>query len=93
MARTLVEVDFYVCCNHDVNLIIAAIKKRFNNIVDIHSTSPIPGGDPIDVCGIAQIDPTKIKEFENDLKTLKIDSTNRHEITKVSVRLPRDYVE
>ena len=95
-ARTLVEIDFHVCCNHMILNPIAdhdtinALKKQFNNIQSMNVTKPVPTKDHMCIIGTAKIEKSKKAEFEKALKNSKIDPTGVRKIIDVLVWFPVD---
>ena len=92
--QALVEVDFRVCCNHKANsstactLTVKAIRKQFNNIVEINAVKPYGSTEDMCVIGTAKIKASMKTQFEKDLKKLKINSTGTRKIKRAIVSLP-----
>ena len=90
----LVEVDFRVCCNHKANSsttcvrTVKAIRKQFNNIVEINAVKPYGSTEDMCVIGTAKIKASMKTQFEKDLKKLKINSTGTRKIKRAIVSLP-----
>ena len=88
----LVEVDFRVCCshkNHDKPCedTLMAISKKFWNVIDISAVRPLENSEDMCIIGMAKINPSKRKQFEDDLSKLRI---GRKKITKSRVTILRD---
>lgn len=87
--------DFRVCCNHATNSstrcirTVKAIRKQFNNIMEIKTTKPYGSTEDMCVIGTAKIKASMRTQFEKDLKKLKIDSAGTRKIKRAIVSLPR----
>ena len=88
-----VRADFRVCCNHKSSSVVCtktmdALKKNFNNIVEIQATKPYGSTEDMCVIGTAIIKPSMRAQFEKDLKN-KVNRTSSIKIKKSIVTLPQ----
>lgn len=85
--------DFRICCNHTSSTLVCtktinALKRNFNNIVEIKATKPYDTTEDMCVIGTAIIKPSMRAQFEKDLKN-KINRTSSIKIKKSVVTLPQ----
>lgn len=88
-----VRADFRVCCNHRSSRLVCAktmnaLKKNFNNIVEIQAAKPYGTTEDMCVIGTAIIKPSMRAQFEKDLRN-KVNKTSSIKIKKSVVTLPQ----
>ena len=88
-----VRADFGVCCDHKSNRLectktMNALKKNFNNIVEMQATRPYGTAEDMCVIGTAIIKPSMRAQFEKDLRR-KVNKTSSIKIKKSVVTLPQ----